>query len=233
MTNTDSLFHAMSDFRTAQRRNVERYLEQKKRLERYKGSAGYDKDLKKIQEELNQANASAGAICRGKIDTIFKCMLSANAKRGVTAPSDDMIRILTAARMIKKPTKTMLDSIAVSLNGNALALLALEDIEKEAWSDDPTHRCTSYSAQATGELSTPAAEKAITALQKRCYAILNGTGANRARELYAEHSLKTGGIQYDPAELPREDDWTGERDFLRRELSMGYDPDLFQSAVNG
>lgn len=241
MTNTDYLYTAMRDFRNIQIQNRETYLKKKQNLDRYKGSAGYGDDLAKIRKEREEANAAARAACKEKVDTALKCMVAVNSKRGATAPTEEHLRLLTAASMMKKPDKLMLDSIANSLDGNAIALAVLDDIAKAAWHDpekvktDPAYRLDSYThnykSMATKEMSVPDAQAAIKALAERCRKIMNGTGANHIREFAAERNKRMYGTDYDPDDMPQEKPYETEKDFYDRELSVSYD--LFAAAVNG
>ena len=235
MDNAYYLYEAMNDFRKAQIANRAKYLEKKKNLDKYVGSAGYADDLKKIQDERNQANAAARAACKAKIDPIFKAMYEANSKRVITAPSEDAVRILTVVKMMKKPSKVFMDAVANSLEGNALALSALDTIMHDAWKDEPDRLeriIPDYSdGRAAKELNPQVVAVAINDLQRTCNRILEGSGANRIREMGADRSQRVHGGQYDPDELPQEPEYASEQDFYKREGSVDFA--LFVAAVNG
>lgn len=234
MSRTFDVYDAMNDFRKAQIANRAKYLEKKKSLDRYIGSPAYAEDLKKIQDERNQANAAARAACKAKIDPIFKAMHEANSKRRITAPSEDAVRILTVVKMIKKPSKVFMDSVANSLEGNALALAALDTIMHDAWKDEPNRlerAIPNYSdGRVAKELNPQVVAEAINDLQRTCNRILDGSGANRIREMSADRNQRVHGGQYDPDELPQEPEYTTEQDFYKREGSADYA--LFAAAVN-
>lgn len=234
MSRTFELYDAMNDFRKAQILNRKNYLAMKNSLDRYSGSAGYADDLRKIQEEREKANASARAACKAKIDPIFKAMHEANAKRGITAPSEESVRILTVVKMMKKPSKTFMDCVANSLGGNSLALVALDQIVRDAWKDDPdiSERWTpTYSTgRAAKELDPQAAAEAINGLQRTCNDILSSSGANRVREKAADRNSRVHGGRFDPDALPQEPEYMTEKDFYERECSADYS--LFAAAVN-
>lgn len=234
MTNTDYLYQAIKTFTDTRRDNRRIYLERKKQLDAYKGSQGYNNDLEAAMEKRKAADAEARKKCEETVNAALNLMAAVNGKRKLSAPTTEMVNILTVARMLKQPTKPTLDAIANSLDGNALALAALTDIAKEAWKDDPNRLAQftrNYSAQATAELGAEDTHLAIKALGSRCAAIMNSTGANRARELGADLAKRIHGQVYDPDELPQEEPYTSERDFYQRELvSVNYD--LFKAAVN-
>lgn len=234
MSRTFDVYDAMNTFRKAQIASRETFLQKKKSLERYIGSPAYAEDLKKIQDERNQANAAARAACKAKIDPIFKAMHEANSKRRTTAPSEDAVRILTVVKMIKKPSKVFMDSVANSLEGNALALAALDAIMHDAWKDEPNRLeriIPNYSdGRVAKELNPQVVAEAINDLQRTCNRILDGSGANRIREMGADRSQRVHGGQYDPDELPQEPEYASEQDFYKREGPANYA--LFAAAVN-
>ncbi|MBP5729110.1 MAG: hypothetical protein J6Y48_18750 [Clostridia bacterium] len=246
MDNAYYLFEAMNDFRKAQIASRGNYLQKKQQLDQFKGSAAYDTYLKKLRDERDTVNAAARATCKAKIEPIFKAMHEANAKRGITAPSEEAIRILTAVQMLKKPSKTFLDCVANSLGGNSLALAVLDQIARDAWKDemDISNRVVpNYSTgRAAKELDPGITAEAINNLQKTCNKILSGSGANRSRETSADLAKLRYGAQYDPDELPQEPEYASQQDFYDRELSNVYSNNrgmtiipyaLFVEAVNG
>ena len=234
MSNTSSVYYAMSEYRRAQIQNRETYLQKKKALERYKGSEGYEKDLAKIRNERDDANAAARASVAPRVDAALKAMVEANNKCGVKAPTDEHIRLLNTVKMMPKPSKEMLDSVANSLDGNGMALAALDAIAKEAWRDDPNRleRYTrNYAAMATDALTRDAAAEAIRNLSSACKRIFEGSGASRVREAAARiHGQKYGG-SFDSDDFRQEPDYANERDFYSREM-VWTDYDLFAAAVN-
>lgn len=234
MDNAYYLYEAMNEFRKAQIANRETYLNKKQGLDRYKGSVAYDEELKQFQEERSQANAAARAACKAKIDPIFKAMHETNAKRGITAPSEEAIRILTAVKMLKKPSKPFLDCVANSLGGNALALAVLSEIARDAWKDElliENRVVPDYSSRAANELNPDGAAEAINSLQRTCNEIINGSGANRGREMWAKRNQQINGGQFDPDEFPQEPAYESEKDFYTRELPWT-NYDSFVAAVN-
>lgn len=235
MKNTEYLYSAMNAFRKEQIHNREVYLQKKRNLDRYAGSDGYAEDLKRIQKERDDANAAARATYKEKVDNAIGCMREANNKRCCTPPTEEQLRLLTAAKMLQKPSKAMLDSIANSLNGNAIGLAVLDDIAKAAWKNEPSllDRYTrNYSAMATSEMSVDAANDAIKSLANTCNEIMNGSGANRIREMGASRNKRMYGMDYDADDLPQEPEYASERDFYNRELKWS-DYALFAAAVNG
>ena len=237
------LYEAMNQFRKSQIANRETYLEKRKKLEKYRGSVGFENDLQKIRDERDKANASARAECAAKIGPIFEAMHEANAKRRVTPPTEEAMRLLSAVKMLKKPSKEFLDSVANSLNGEAFSLAILDDIAREAWSDEvePRNRLvTNYSSTATNELTVSEVARAIDGLHKTCNAIIDSSGANLVRTMTAEMRKIRYGAHFDPDDLPQEPEYSDEKDFYDREIKKIHLSesdkkvyrDLFIEAVN-
>lgn len=231
MTNTDRLYTAIRDFTNARSAHREEFLRKKRSLETYKGSAGYEKDLKAARKMREDADAAARAICQKDVDAALQAMQKANSKRGVIAPTEDQVRILQVAQMLKKPTKPTLDAIANSLGGNSLSLLALSDIARDAWAGEEERFTMNYSSLATAEMSAHDAAEAIRSLGRTCVQIMNGSGANRAREIGADKAKRIHGANYDPDDLPQEAPYMTESEFYSRELP-GANYSLFAKAVN-
>ena len=233
MKNTDLLYTAMRDFTNTRRENRETFLRTKRSLEDYKGSKKYDEDLAKAMKVRTDADAVAREACNRIVKEAIDAMYKKNNSRSVTPPTDEQIRILTVAKMIQKPTKPMLDSIARSLEGNSLALTALYNIAHEAWKDDPNileRFVTRYDTMATKELSVDDVNSIIKELYKSCGEIMNGTGANRVREMGAARSSKIFGGTYDPDDLPQEEPYLTGQDFYSKTIGGNFD--LFSAAVN-
>lgn len=232
MRNSDQLYTAMRDFTNARREHRDEFLRKKKQCEQYEGSKGYDAEMKALREARTEKDNAARLVCKKAVDQAIQAMITANSMRRVTAPTDEQLRLLQAAQMLKKPSKTTLDAIANSLGGNALALAALTDIARSAWADDPEARfIPDYSIQAGRELTAQVTTDAIKSLSKRCAEIMNGTGANRTREMGAEINKRIHGANYDPDDLPQEAPYMTEQQFYEREIP-GVDFSLFCDAVN-
>lgn len=232
MTNTDRLYTAMRDFTNTRRENRETFLRTKKRLEGYKGSKQYDEDIKKAMKIRTDADEIARQACKKVVDETLNDMVKKNGTRGLTPPTEEQIRILTVAQMLKKPSKPTLDAIANSLGGNALALSALNDIAREAYKDDPdilARYTSNYAAKATEEMTAGDVHAAIRSLGKSCGDIMKSS-VKKAAEIAKENHTRLYGGTYDPDDLPQEEPYMTERDFYNRTISANYD--LFAKAVN-
>ena len=230
MANTDRLYEALRAFTDKRIENRDAYLRRKKSLEEYKGSAGYQKDLDAAMKIRKDADDAARKECQRIVDEALADMAKKNASRTFEAPTDEQIRLLTVAGMIKKPSRETLDTIANSLGGSPLALAALTSIAKEAWKDDTngTSKYVPHYEAAAGEYTADSVRSIIKGLRDRCTRIMNGSGASLVREEMAKvHQTRYGG-EYDADELPQEKPYTSKSDFYSRELGM-----MFSANGNG
>lgn len=234
MTNTERLYEAMKSFTDKRRQNREIFLQKKQRIETYRGSAGYERDISDALKIRKEADEAARNECRAVVDEVLADMVKKNSARTVESPTAEQIRLLTVAQMLKKPSKEVLNNIANSLGGNALALAALTDIAREAWKDEPNKveiYIPSFEQKATAELSAGYVNDVIRALGSSCAEIMKGSGANRVREMGADRNARIYGGKYDPDELPQEKPYETEREFYKREAG-NINFDLFAKAVN-
>ena len=230
MTNTERLYEAMRDFTDKRRENREIFLKKKKSLEGYKGSPGYQKDLDAAMKIRKDADEAARKACQQIVNETLTDMVKKNGSRTIAAPTDEHIRLLTVAKMMRKPSKEALNNIANSLGGNALALAALTDIARQAWKNDKHPFIPNYGAKATGDLSADYVNDTIRSLDHTCAEIMKGSGISRVREIGLKHNAAIFGAKYDPDDYPLEEPYQTERDFYKRETGVDYD--LFSKAVN-
>lgn len=233
MTNTDRLYVAIRDFTVARSTHRTEFLKKKNGLERYKGSVHYAEELQAARKAREDADAAARDICKKDVNEALQAMQKANSKRGLTAPTAEQVHILEVLTMMQKPPKSTLDAAANSMGGNALALAALSDIARKAYSDEPAaldRLTTNYSSRATTELGVESTLQAIKELAKTCGEIMNSSGANRKAVMGKEFNARAHGLEYDLDSLPQEKPYETEREFYNRELNVDYD--LFKAAVN-
>ena len=193
MGNTERLYRAMKEFTEKQNENREIYLRKKKSLEGFKGSARYQKDLDEAMKIRKDADKLARERCSRIVNETLEDMQKKNATRGVKAPSEEMIRILTVAKEAWKGDENALERYGMN-----------------------------YGALATEEIGTQTALNAIQDLGRACGNIMKRSGAKRTLEngmLF--HYQKYGG-ECDPDDLPREKPYTTEQEFYDRELSVNY-----------
>lgn len=221
MTNTDKLYEAVKTFTDKRRENREAYLRRKKSLEGYRGSAGYQKDLDAAMKIRKDADAVAREECKKVVEETIEEMYKKNRSRTFEAPTEEQIRLLTVAGMIKKPSRETLDTIANSLGGSPIVLAALTSIAKEAWGNDEKGKyIPNFEAQATEGYTAESTAAMIRGLHDKCMDIMSGSGANMIREQLAALHQKHHGGSVDVDTLPQEEPYTSKSDFYKRELGL-------------
>ena len=231
MGNTTTIYNAVQRFISIRDQARADYEKRMTEIQRFKGSAGYDAEQKKTMTQRLATVEAARAECEKVLVPAFTSMMEKNNARTVAAPSEEEIRLLQAVSMMTKPSLATLDSVSRAMK-SPLALAALDDIATRT--NDKGHPVTAYAARAADELAIDKGDEAIKVLRNKCTDILrNVSGANHTRLASAQHNKKRYGVDYDADSFEREKPYTGESDFLQRELGTSADiVALFQNAVN-
>ncbi len=132
MSNTSNYFSTVQKWRSGLRSINSVYDERRKNLERFKGSAGYDSDLKDLEaeraEEIKTLRVEVGSAFQS---TIADMRVKAGTSRPFTAPSQEQLAILQALKMCPQVSLEALNRAAVSMAGNSLCLSVLDGIAQE------------------------------------------------------------------------------------------------------
>lgn len=131
-----------------------------------------------------------------------------NKARIVDEPSNAEINILTALSMIRHPSDEFLYSVANTLKGNRMSLMAMDAIVRAAWADVPDHKCETYSDMLKPVMSIQEADEAIAKIKKLCDKIK----------------------KEDATEIVKRQKYANMNDLIVREV--GVDPDMFTEAVS-
>lgn len=244
-SNTNYLYEAMRKFQQARNAAQETYLQTMKHYESAKGTEYYDNQRDKAAKARNEAVEAARAACIQTVDNALSCMRSAIDRKGMTAPTDEQLRILQLLKMrdVREIAPAELQAAAVSMNGNSAALAVVQAIandKMEARAQDDKagkplqapYYAPNFLALSTDGLPAAQATKALDSLQEICRNIIHGNGASRAATLAAEYQQRRQGTAYNPDDLPRERDYESEREFYERYMIMT--PfDAFAKTVNG
>lgn len=237
MKKTELVFSAIKEFDDARRKSRETFLEKKRKMEFYKGTKAYEEDMENIRNERENANKVAREKAARILNEALDGMYSNIRSLKVQAPSDENIRLLQVVQMLDHPSRATYDSIANSLDGNMLALNALDVIARKQYEDKPDvlkYWRPNYAELAKEEMGAEAATRMVKTLEGSCQNIIRGSGAEEAKEKATMMHTKKFGGSYNPDDLKQSEPYTTERDFYRRTLALderGYK--LFATAVNG
>ena len=225
------LFSALKDFDDFRREQRTEYLNFKKEHKKYIGSSGYDSEMKAAAEKRKLAVEAARKAAGKKVDECLKTMRDNIGKVAFIAPSPDQVAILQILSLKQRVSKTELDRAAQSMNGNSLALSALNDIADRHYfvGSDEGQSHTDYNLFAD-DLTEAAMRNHINSIVAACRNIFE-TSAKRAAYSGAKMQ-KAKGINIDIDNLPQREPLISERDFYGSIVAEKY-YDSFMKAVNG
>lgn len=245
MSNTNNLYDAMRKFQQARNTAQETYLQTMKKYESAKGTDYYSDQQAISAKVRDEAIAAARAACIQTVNNALACMRSAIERKGMTAPTDEQLRILQLLKMrdVREIAPEELQAAAVSMNGNGAALAVVQSIandKMEARAQDDKagkplqapYYAPNFLALSTDGLPAAQATKALDSLQEICRNIIHGNGASRAATLAAEYQQRRQGTPYNPDDLPRERDYESEREFFERYM-IATPFEAFAKTVNG
>ena len=158
------------------------------------------------------------------MEVIFGKMRENAAHIHSDPPRPEALAILQALQMRESVNANELEMAAGAMDGNSLALAALDDIAKKSG------QYTTYCRTMSRKLSRQAAESMIDELEKSVRRIVNDpVGAVPAAQVYAEHQKMLYGREMNPDELPQVQPYPDEFAFLE---AVGIeDFDKFAAAV--
>ena len=185
MGKRSELFNAMKSFcdgRTARRAA---YTSTLARLEAHQGSRYYNEQV----QEANRSFAAAEERAKDEIVATINPILAAmqadvGGKFVAEAPTTEMLNMLTALKMrTGDVSNDELDSIARAMNGNNLALLALNDIadaivRKRANPTEKTH--TDFSRLCNQKMTATEAQRLIDNVAGFCADVIGSKGESAA-----------------------------------------------------
>ena len=188
------------------------------RLQGYKGSERYDKELTELQDERDAAIKAAREKAGGRYDTVLRYMRKAIDAQPAKAPTDEQMRIVNAFKMREHVEADELVKAAEQMRGVDMAVKVLDEVAK---ANGYHNRLDEYMG-ATGRAS--AAVDRLTSSAKHILTITRTDAAKKRHE--AHHVMKWGGewderhegmgIDRDPAAdyalNPIDHDYTNERD---------------------
>lgn len=101
------------------------------RLQGYKGSERYEKELAELQDQRDAAIQAAHDKAQDRYDTVIKYMRRAIEAQPVKTPTDDMMRTLTALKMRDSVDVHELEKVAESMSGYDMAVSVLDEIAQK------------------------------------------------------------------------------------------------------
>lgn len=212
------LFDAIRSFDNLRRINRDEYLQWLKAHEAYKGSQGYSKERAAAEAKRKNADGTARKVAAEKVNGCLQRMYDNLSKVALVAPSADQVAILQVLSMKTNVTRQELERAARSMNGNSLALSALNDIADKHFpklgskTTDPNKRFHDNYMKYAQDLSGESAERILREIKAGAAEILRSPVKQSIIE-QAEVRKNIHGVQYHIDDLPQRDELVSERQF--------------------
>lgn len=213
--NTELFYTKMKQFQDKRVEIVDAHEKKLKSLERYKGSKGYEEELKKENEKYEKDLTALRDEYRPSFHTVFGGMMDAIGKRSVSAPTNDQVNLLNVLKMKKKVTLEECQRTAEAVKDNPIAVSVVTEIAHDhGIMHSFDHLCPEMSSQRASDIVTGMKNTLEDYLQ------YDTTRASRvAKEYHDTHYGETEGG------LTKRRLFTDQKDFYREE--MGFSPEEF------
>lgn len=131
MRNTEAFYQKAKRYQDERKAIVSKYENEVNRLERFKGSQGYDEDLKQLKENNRATLDALQAEYRPEFLDIIGGMMDSLGKRTMKTPTTDQLNLLSVLRMKKKISYEELSRAAQTVKDNPLAIDIVNEIARE------------------------------------------------------------------------------------------------------
>lgn len=179
--NTDLLYRNIQKFHDERKAILAKHETAVNNLEGYKGSKGYEEDVKAVDQERDEALSELRRTYSPKFNVIINGMREQIGKRSVKAPTNEQVNILNMLKLKKKPTQEECDRVAQSVSDNPMALSIVTEIAREAgYMGNYASLCP--------EISSQDALKGVDSIQKNLadFMTTDASRASRIASLYNE-----------------------------------------------
>lgn len=153
ITNTELFYTKAKQFQDKRIEIMEGYEKSRKTLDRFKGSQGYEEDLKKLDEKLEKDLADLRNEYRPGFNVILGSMLDAVGRRSVSAPTNEQINLLNVLKMKKKVTLEECQRTAEAVKDNPIAISVVTEIAHDhGIMNSFDHLCPEMSSQRASDV---------------------------------------------------------------------------------
>ena len=128
ITNTELYYTKMKAFQDKRAELVKAHEKRVKFLEHFKGSKGYEEEMKKENEKHGAELKDLRDEYRPGIQTVFGGMMDAIGKRSVSAPTNDQVNLLNVLKMKKRVTFEECQRTAEAVKDNPIAVSVVTEI---------------------------------------------------------------------------------------------------------
>ena len=228
MTNSGKFYQYIDEFQKKRQGAYDRYDQELKELQRYKGSEYYETESQAAADRRDMTLKELQAEYRMKLDEVLKAMAKANAEREMKPPTDAELRLLQVLKMKDHLDEAELKSAARSLRGNPVCLDVLGEIGRQhGYAKTFAH----YGQNQV--LGIESAANALSALAKNTEDFLR-FDTRRSARLVAEYRRRNYGNPIDEAQLPKRKMLTSKETCFAELAMLGTDGlEPFFNAVDG
>ena len=232
MSISSVLYEALKAFDDYRRTMRNEFLSFKKEHERFKGSEGYNADLSEAKTKRKNAIEEARKNASSKIDECIKKMRENANGISFEAPTPEQVAILQVLSIKSKISKSELDTASKSMNGNPLALSALNDIaDKHYYVGSPEGNTHENYNRLSTSLNSTELNNIIDSIVTACKSRLRTSVKDSAYQS-AIFQKQHNNIPFDEDDLPQKDELTSESSFYSDVVPKEHF-DSFMKAVNG
>lgn len=222
MTRTKLFYEEITSFRENLRNIEKEYTKGLSNIEKYKGSAAYTEELRKLENKRTEAVKHAQEKTSKILFSLLSEMREAATSRPMIAPTPEILSLLQVLKMRKEISIDELQQAARTVGECPVALSVLDELARE-------HEYMGYHF---GKESTDSILKHINSLTASARKIIRMEAVDRKREMIDAASPYSE--NYDPAALEL---FSVDRDFISEQdalASLGgvFDFDSFSKAVN-
>ena len=222
MTRTKLFYEEISSFRENLRNIEKEYTKGLSNIEKYKGSAAYTEELRKLESKRTEAVKQAQEKTSKILFSLLSEMREAATSRPMIAPTQDVINLLQTLKMRSKISSDELQQAARTVGDCPIALSVLDELAQ-----DQGHMGLHF-----GKESTDSVLRHIETLTRNVKKIAKMESVDRRRE--AVEASRPDSQNYNPAALELvfvDRDFNSEEDALAW-LGGVVDFDSFSKAVN-
>ncbi len=215
ITNTELYYAKMKAFQDKRAELTEAHDKKVKSLERFKGSKGYEEDLKKENDRFEAEMTALRDEYRPGLLTVIGGMMDAIGKRSVSAPTNDQVNLLNVLKMKKRVTLEECQRTAEAVKDNPIAVSVVTEIAHD-------HGIMQSFDYLCPEMSSQKASDIVTGLKNGMEDFLqyDTTRASRIAKKY--HEEHYGAVE---GGLTKRKLFTDQADFYREE---GFDPETLR-----
>lgn len=129
--NTEAFYTRAKQYQDKRAQLVSDYEKKLESLERYKGSTGYQKEVKKLQKTHNDTLAALQDEYRKSLSTILKGMDQVISNRKINPPTNEQLNVIQLLKMRDKVSMEELDRVAELVKDNGIAMGLIQELAHE------------------------------------------------------------------------------------------------------